>query len=198
MNGAIARAEELARDTPNAIVPQQFRNPANPEIHRRTTAEEIWRDTDGAIDVFVAGVGTGGTITGVGQVLKPRKPSLRVVAVEPEDSPVLSGGKPGPHKIQGIGAGFIPEILDRSVIDEVVKVSNQSALRHRARARPPRRHPGRHLLGRRRRGGAASRRAPGIRRQEHRRHRARLRRALSVDGAVRGAVRRARRSGGVS
>jgi cysteine synthase A len=127
MNGAIARAEEIARNTPNAIVPQQFRNPANPEIHRRTTAEEIWRDTGGAIDAFVAGVGTGGTITGVGQVLKPRKPALHVVAVEPEDSPVLSGGKPGPHKIQGIGAGFVPEILDRSVIDEVVTVSNQSA-----------------------------------------------------------------------
>ena len=128
MSGAVKHAEELARETPNAIVPQQFRNPANPEVHRRTTAEEIWRDTDGAIDAFVAGVGTGGTITGVGQVLKPRKPSLRIVAVEPEDSPVLSGGKPGPHKIQGIGAGFVPEILDRSVIDEIVKVSNQSAL----------------------------------------------------------------------
>ena len=128
MNGAIARAEELARDTPHAVVPQQFRNPANPEIHRRTTAEEIWRDTGGAIDVFVAGVGTGGTITGVGQVLKPRKASLRVVAVEPEESPVLSGGKPGPHKIQGIGAGFVPEILDRSVIDEIVKVNNQGAI----------------------------------------------------------------------
>ena len=127
MSGAVARAEELARETPNAVVPQQFRNPANPEIHRRTTAEEIWLDTHGTIDVFVAGVGTGGTITAVGQVLKPRKPSLRVVAVEPEDSPVLSGGKPGAHKIQGIGAGFIPEILDRSVIDEVVCVSNQSA-----------------------------------------------------------------------
>ena len=128
MNAAIARAEEIARNTPNAVVPQQFRNPANPEIHRRTTAEEIWRDTAGTIDAFVAGVGTGGTITGVGQVLKPRKPSLRVVAVEPEDSPVLSGGNPGPHKIQGIGAGFVPDILDRSVIDEVITVSNQSAI----------------------------------------------------------------------
>jgi cysteine synthase len=127
MRGAIARAEELARDTPNSVIPQQFRNPANPEVHRRTTAEEIWADTDGAIDVFVAGVGTGGTITGVGQVLKPRKPSLRIIAVEPEDSAVLSGGKPGPHKIQGIGAGFVPEILDRSVIDDIVRVSNQSA-----------------------------------------------------------------------
>jgi cysteine synthase len=127
MRGAIARAEEIARDTPNSVIPQQFRNPANPEIHRRTTAEEIWADTNGTIDVFVAGVGTGGTITGVGQVLKPRKPSLRIVAVEPEDSAVLSGGKPGPHKIQGIGAGFVPDILDRSVIDDIVRVSNQSA-----------------------------------------------------------------------
>ena len=127
MKGAIARAEELAREIKNAVIPQQFKNPANPEIHRRTTAEEIWNDTDGAIDVLVAGVGTGGTITGVGQVLKPRKPTLRIVAVEPEDSPVLSGGQPGPHKIQGIGAGFVPEILDRGVIDEVVTVSNQMA-----------------------------------------------------------------------
>ena len=127
MKGAIARAEELVRATPDAIMPQQFKNPANPDIHRRTTAEEIWRDTEGAIDVFVAGVGTGGTITGVGEVLKPRKPTLHVVAVEPEDSPVLSGGKAGPHKIQGIGAGFVPDILDRAIIDEVVRVSNQSA-----------------------------------------------------------------------
>ena len=127
MKGAIARAEEIARATGDAVIPQQFKNPANPEIHRRTTAEEIWNDTDGNIDVFVAGVGTGGTITGVGQVLKPRKPSLRIIAVEPEDSAVLSGRPAGPHKIQGIGAGFIPEILDRSVIDEVVTVGNQTA-----------------------------------------------------------------------
>jgi cysteine synthase len=128
MRGAIARAEELARDIKDAIIPQQFKNPANPAIHRSTTAEEIWNDTEGNLDVFVAGVGTGGTITGVGQVLKPRKPSLRIIAVEPEDSAVLSGGQPGPHKIQGIGAGFVPDILDRSVIDEVVTVSNQAAL----------------------------------------------------------------------
>ena len=127
MKGAIARAEELKASIPGAIIPQQFKNPANPDIHRRTTAEEIWNDTKGEIDVFVSGVGTGGTITGVGQVLKTRRPGVRVVAVEPEDSPVLSGGAPGPHKIQGIGAGFVPDVLDRGVIDEVVTVGNQSA-----------------------------------------------------------------------
>ncbi|CAN5283901.1 cysteine synthase A [soil metagenome] len=128
MKGAIATAEELIRITPNSVMPQQFKNLANPEIHRRTTAEEIWNDTNGNIDVFVAGVGTGGTITGVGQVLKPRKPSLRVVAVEPVESPVLSGGQHSPHKIQGIGAGFVPDILDRSVIDEIVKVDSATAI----------------------------------------------------------------------
>jgi cysteine synthase len=127
MRGAIAKAEEILRQDKNAVMPQQFKNRANPDIHRRTTAEEIWNDTRGEIDVFVAGVGTGGTITGVGQALKPRKKSLRVIAVEPEDSPVLSGGQGGPHKIQGIGAGFIPEVLDRSVIDEVVTVGNQAS-----------------------------------------------------------------------
>src|SRR5579883_523509 len=127
MRGAIAKAEEILREYPRAVMPQQFKHLANPAIHRRTTAEEIWNDTSGEIDVFVAGVGTGGTITGVGQVLKPRKPSLRVIAVEPEDSAVLSGGQAGPHKIQGLGAGFIPDILDRSVIDEVVTISNQTA-----------------------------------------------------------------------
>jgi cysteine synthase A len=128
MSGSIATAEELVRTTPNAVMPQQFKNLANPEIHRRTTAEEIWNDTGGNIDYFVAGVGTGGTITGVGQVLKPRKPSLRVVAVEPMESPVLSGGQHSPHKIQGIGAGFVPDILDRSIIDEIVKVDSATAI----------------------------------------------------------------------
>jgi cysteine synthase A len=128
MKGAIATAEELLRTTPNSVMPQQFKNLANPEVHRRTTAEEIWNDTGGNIDFFVAGVGTGGTITGVGQVLKPRKPSLRVVAVEPEESPVLSGGQHSPHKIQGIGAGFVPDILDRSVIDEIIKVNSATAI----------------------------------------------------------------------
>lgn len=125
MKGAIGKAMEIVEATPGALMPQQFDNPANPEIHRRTTAEEIWTDTQGEIDVFVAGVGTGGTITGVAQVLKPRRPSLRIVAVEPEDSPVLSGGQPGPHKIQGIGAGFVPGVLERDLIDDIVTVSNQ-------------------------------------------------------------------------
>ncbi len=127
MKGAIAKAHEIVTQTPGAIIPQQFENPANPDIHRRTTAEEIWNDTNGAVDVLVSGVGTGGTITGVGQVLKARKPAVRIVAVEPEDSPVLSGGSPGPHKIQGIGAGFVPPVLDKSVIDEVITAGNQTA-----------------------------------------------------------------------
>jgi cysteine synthase A len=128
MKGAIAKADELAAKLPDAVIPQQFENPANPEIHRTTTAEEIWNDTDGSVDILVAGIGTGGTITGVGQVLKKRKPSVKVVAVEPEASPVLSGGAPGPHKIQGIGAGFAPKILDTKVYDEVVTVSNDAAV----------------------------------------------------------------------
>jgi cysteine synthase A len=127
MKGAVARAEELLQEIPGSVMPQQFKNPANPEIHRLTTAEEIWNDTDGKLDVFVSAIGTGGTITGVGQVLKPRLPHLHIVAVEPEDSPVLSGGQPGPHKIQGIGAGFVPDVLDRQVFDEVVTVGNQTA-----------------------------------------------------------------------
>ncbi|HVC54509.1 MAG TPA: cysteine synthase A [Stellaceae bacterium] len=134
MRGAIAKAEEIARSLPDAFIPQQFQNPANPDIHRRTTAEEIWKDTGGAVDIVVSGVGTGGTLTGVGSVLKPRKPGLRMVAVEPEDSAVLSGGPPGPHRIQGIGAGFVPDILDVSLIDEVVRIGNDSAVRTAQRA----------------------------------------------------------------
>lgn len=128
MKGAIAKADELAATIPNAVIPQQFENPANPEIHRKTTAQEIWNDTQGEVDIFVAGIGTGGTITGVGQVLKKLKPSLHVVAVEPEASPVLSGGQPGPHKIQGIGAGFAPKILDTTIYDEIIKVSNEDSV----------------------------------------------------------------------
>ncbi len=128
MPGAVAKAEELVRETENAFMPQQFTNPANPRIHRRTTAEEIWADTDGQLDIFVAGVGTGGTITGVAHALKPRKPSLQFIAVEPSGSPILSGGKPGPHGIQGIGAGFRPEVLDMTIVDEVVQVSDEDAI----------------------------------------------------------------------
>lgn len=127
MKGAIAKAQELAEATPDAVIPQQFENPANPEIHRKTTAEEIWNDTEGAIDILVSGIGTGGTITGTGQVLKARKPEVKIVAVEPADSPVLSGGNPGPHKIQGIGAGFAPAILDTGIYDEVITVTNDEA-----------------------------------------------------------------------
>ncbi len=129
MAGAIARAEQIVAATAGALMLQQFRNPANPEVHRRTTAEEIWADTDGLVDVFVAGVGTGGTITGVGQVLKARRPSVQVVGVEPAASPVLSGGAKGPHKIQGIGAGFVPEVLDRRVLDEIIPVTDEDAFR---------------------------------------------------------------------
>ena len=127
MRGSIERAEALLAEIPSAVMPQQFKNPANPEIHRLTTAEEIWNDTQGRVDVVVSGVGTGGTITGVGEALKKRKPSVRMIAVEPEDSPILSGGKPGPHKIQGIGAGFVPEVLNREVIDEVITIGNETA-----------------------------------------------------------------------
>jgi len=127
MSGAIRQAEAILAELPNGFMPQQFKNPANPEVHRRTTAEELWNDTDGAIDILVAGVGTGGTLTGVASVIKQRKPSFKTVAVEPVASPVLSGGKPGPHKIQGIGAGFVPDVLDTSLIDEVVQVTNEAA-----------------------------------------------------------------------
>ncbi|MBH9986987.1 cysteine synthase A [Bartonella sp. W8098] len=130
MKGAIAKAEELAAGNPDAIIPQQFENPANPEIHRQTTAEEIWNDTDGNVDFLVAGFGTGGTITGIGEVIKKRNPDFKIVAVEPKDSPVLSGGQPGPHKIQGIGAGFIPKILNTKIIDEIVTVSNDDAFKN--------------------------------------------------------------------
>jgi cysteine synthase A len=127
MAGAIWKAEELVKETPNAFMPQQFKNPANPEIHRKTTAEEIWSDTDGKVDILVAGIGTGGTITGVAEVIKPRRPEFKAIAVEPKDSPVLSGGKPGPHKIQGIGAGFVPGVLNTKIIDEIIQVTNDDA-----------------------------------------------------------------------
>jgi len=124
MTGAVNKAGEIAEKTDGAFMPQQFKNPANPQIHRETTAEEIWKDTDGQVDIFVAGIGTGGTITGVGEVLKSRKPSARVVAIEPADSAVLSGGKPGPHMIQGIGAGFVPDVLNMEVVDELIQITN--------------------------------------------------------------------------
>ncbi|CAA7615346.1 cysteine synthase A, O-acetylserine sulfhydrolase A subunit [Candidatus Terasakiella magnetica] len=134
MTGAVRQAEELVAATPGAVMPQQFKNEANPAIHERTTAEEIWNDTAGKVDIIVSGVGTGGTITGIGHALKARKPSIRMVAVEPEDSPVLSGGAPGPHKIQGIGAGFVPDILDRSMVDEILQIGNETALATARRA----------------------------------------------------------------
>ncbi len=129
MKGAVARAQELLEELPDAVMPQQFENAANPAIHRATTAEEIWADTDGQVDVVVSGIGTGGTLTGVGQVLKSRKPGIKMIAVEPEDSPILSGGEPGPHKIQGIGAGFVPGILETGLIDEVIRIGNDTAFR---------------------------------------------------------------------
>ncbi|MCZ6846373.1 MAG: cysteine synthase A [Alphaproteobacteria bacterium] len=134
INGSIARAEKIVADTPNAFMPQQFENPANPEIHRLTTAEEIWNDTGGKVDVVISGVGTGGTLTGIGEVLKARKPDVRMIAVEPEDSSVLSGGPPGPHKIQGIGAGFVPDILDTGLIDEILPIANETAIAMARRA----------------------------------------------------------------
>jgi len=127
MKGAIKKAKELAKETPNSFLPGQFVNPANPEIHRKTTAQEVWNDTDGRVDIFVGGVGTGGTVTGVGEILKEKNPNVKIVAVEPNDSPVLSGGKPGPHKIQGIGAGFVPDVFNAGIVDEIIKVQNEKA-----------------------------------------------------------------------
>lgn len=127
MTGAVKKAEQLAKEISNSIILQQFKNPSNPEIHRKTTAEEIWNDTDGKIDILVSGIGTGGTITGVAEIIKKRKPDFKAIAVEPTDSPVLSGGKPGPHKIQGIGAGFVPDVLNKGIIDEIIKVTNENA-----------------------------------------------------------------------
>jgi cysteine synthase A len=186
MKGAIAKAQELTETLPDAIIPQQFENPANPEIHRTTTAEEIWNDTEGAVDILVSGIGTGGTITGAGQVLKARKPSVRVIAVEPEESPILSGGAPGPHKIQGIGAGFAPAILDTSVYDEVVTVNAGEAIEA---ARLVARLEGVPVGIS---AGAALQAAIEVgqreekRRQEYRRDHSVLCRAVSFDGAVRG------------
>jgi cysteine synthase len=190
MRFAIQRAEELLKTLPDAFMPQQFNNPANPEIHRRTTAEELWRDTDGKIDVVVSGVGTGGTLSGVGAALKQRKPGLKMIAVEPEDSAVLSGGPPGPHKIQGIGAGFVPQILDVALIDEVLRISNDRAFRMAREV--ARRHGGWHFLGRGARRSDRARPARRNGRQAHCRRAAGYRRALPFDGVVRRAVSRSR------
>ena len=188
MNGAIARAKELQAEMPGSVIPDQFGNPANPAIHMRTTAEEIWYDTAGEVDAIVSGIGTGGTLTGVAQALKPRRPGLRMIAVEPEASPVLSGGSPGPHPIQGIGAGFVPEVLDTRAIDEVVKVSNEAGLRQCAAAGADGGDSVRHFL-RCRAGRDAGRGEPaGDGGQADRHDHPLVRRALHHHGVVRGAV----------
>ena len=195
MRGAVERADEVAAERPGSILARQFANEANPEIHRRTTAEEIWKDTDGQVDIVVSGIGTGGTITGVGQVLKARKPSVQMVAVEPEESPILNGGQPGPHKIQGIGPNFVPEILDRSIYDEVIDINVDDGRRVRPPGRGRGGSAGRHLVRSGAGRGRTGRRPSRERRQDDRRHHPELRRTLPVDAAVRGA-RRLTRTGG--
>jgi cysteine synthase A len=185
MGGAIARAEQLAKENPNYLMPQQFANPANPAIHRATTAEEIWNDTDGQVDIVVSGVGTGGTITGIGQVLKERNPDVQVIAVEPAASPVLSGGAKGPHPIQGIGAGFVPEILDTAVYDEIVQVDAEDAMATARRSAREEGLLGGHLVGCGTVGRRRGRQAPRERGQADRGDHPELRRALPEHGPVR-------------
>ena len=175
MAGAVARAKQIIAHTENAVAADQFANPANPAIHHSTTGEEVWDDTGGKVDIFVAGIGTGGTLTGVGRYLRARKPGVQIIGVEPADSPILTGGDPGPHKIQGIGANFIPEVLDREVYDEIIDVEFDDAVTGRAGTRHQRGHPRRHLRRRDRLGSTRTGEAPGQCGQAHRRGRPRLR-----------------------